>query len=101
MVFEDYHLHEQIRVILIRHWVDLTQVEYGVTNGVVYVTGSLRHHSLCHGNGNGNGNSRSNGQTPVSLETTLEGQFRGVHGVRDVVFRLDPLSSAHDPRRTP
>ena len=99
MVFEDYHLHEQIRVILIRHWIDLTQVEYGVTNGVVYVTGTLRHHSLC--NGNGNGARQSNGQTPVSLETALDGQFRRVHGVRDVVFRLDPLSSAPDPRRTP
>ena len=103
---EDYRLHACLRVLLIREWVDLSHLEYGVTNGVVYLTGTLRHHLTVAGpnenssaNSNGAsahhrpGNGRPSTDTDaVALAAMLEAQVQELPGVRDVVFRLSNLT---------
>ncbi len=42
VAFEDYRMKAQVRAILVRRWVDLSKLEYSVTNGVIYLRGSLR-----------------------------------------------------------
>lgn len=90
MQFNDYKITTQIRSLLVTRWVDLSRVDYGVTNGVVYMNGSLNHHL-----------SRAERDNPdlakasdVELVTVLERLVRSIHGVRDVVFKFSNLTKA-------
>jgi hypothetical protein len=43
---EDYALNAKVRILLIRKGFDLSRLDYGVTNGVVYLMGTLRTSTL-------------------------------------------------------
>ena len=86
MAFDDYRMKAQVRAVLVRRWIDLTKLEYSVTNGVVYLRGSL-HPYL----GERELDPRKNRETQAELANRLERSLRGIPGVRDVVFQLDRL----------
>ncbi len=39
---QDFQITEQVRRILARNWVDMTKLDYGTTNRVVYLRGRLQ-----------------------------------------------------------
>ena len=85
MPYEDYRLNAQVRTVLVRRWIDLSKVEYGVTNGVVYVRGSLRSYM----NSREQGDERLRREEEATVAGRLERILRQLPGVRDVVFQLD------------
>ena len=94
MALDDYRIHAWTRTELIRLWVDLSALEYGVQNGVVYLRGTLRPHTLgwFPGNGHvGNGNGRRRRSETCILAEDVEAVMRALPGVRDVVFQFDNL----------
>lgn len=85
MPYEDYRLNAQVRTVLVRRWIDLSKVEYGVTNGVVYLRGSL----LPCLTERERGDERLRKEEEATVAGRLERVLRQLPGVRDVVFQLD------------
>jgi len=86
LAFEDYRLNAQVRQLLVRRGVELSRIEHGVTNSVVYLRGSLR--SYMRGESDDPSQSRLD---EMALVTRLERALRALPGVRDVVFDLERL----------
>ena len=86
MSLTDYRINAQIRVILVRRGIDLSKVEYGVTNSVVYLRGSIRTFTIRQSNDP----SRDRLEEIESI-TRLEKAIRAIPGVKDVVFQMDHL----------
>ena len=86
MSLTDYRINAQIRVILVRRGIDLAKVEYGVTNSVVYLRGSIRTFIIRQSNDP----SRDRLEEIESI-TRLEKAIRAIPGVKDVVFQMDHL----------
>lgn len=84
MAAKDYALNAQIRTIFIQRWVDLSVLDYGVTNGVVYLRGTLRHH-LTRANLDATDKVQ---EEEVALVKNLDRVLRQVRGIRDVVYQL-------------
>ncbi len=87
MAFDDYRMRAQVRAVLVRRWVDLTKVEYSVTNGVIYLRGTLCPYVIER-----NTDAASTRDAQIELATRLERSLRMIPGVRDIVFQLDRLS---------
>jgi osmotically-inducible protein OsmY len=82
----DYRINAQIRVILVRRGIDLSKIEYGVTNSVVYLRGSVRTFTI----------RQSSDPSRDRLEeienmARLEKTIRAIPGVKDVIFQMDHL----------
>jgi hypothetical protein len=92
VALDDYRIHAWTRTELIRLWVDLSALEYGVQNGVVYLRGSLRPHAVGWIPENGSAG-RTNGRSRPSevciLAADVESVMRALPGVKDVVLRFD------------
>jgi len=86
VAFEDYRMKAQVRAILVRRWVDLSKLEYSVTNGVIYLRGSLRPYLTERMK-----DSTKNDDLELEMVVRLERSLRSLPGVRDVVFQLDRL----------
>lgn len=84
MLLADYKLNAQVRRLLVRRWIDLNQVDYGVTNGVVYLRGCLRPARFAEDK-----DPHDLRLEEITLATRLERSLRQIPGVRDVVFQLD------------
>jgi len=84
----DYKTSTLIRTLLVRKWVDMSCLDFGVTNGMVYITGTLRHH-LSRANQAESDRVRAE---ELSLAIHVERSIRGLPGVRDIIFRLSNLS---------
>jgi hypothetical protein len=84
LAFEDYRLNAQVRALLVRRCVDLSKVEHGVTNSVVYIKGSLRPYFMEVDDDL----SRAKLQE-IDIASKLERLLKAIPGVRDVVFQLD------------
>lgn len=86
MQHEDFRINATVRTLLIRLWIDTSQLDHGTMNGVVYLRGRLRKEMI-----------REDNRNPAEecarlLATRLERQIRTVRGVRDVVCTLDNVS---------
>lgn len=86
MSFGDYRLNAQVRAVLVRRNIDLTKVEHGVTNSVIYIRGTIRSFFI-----------ESDDLSEAKLREVeqvkiLEKLLRNLPGVRDVVFNLDRLT---------
>jgi hypothetical protein len=81
---DDYTLNAKVRILLIRKGFDLAKLEYGVTNGVVYLMGTLRTSTL-----QALEDATESRLHEASLAAWLERTLKHMNGVRDVVFRLD------------
>jgi hypothetical protein len=42
MSVEDYRINAFVRTVLVRRWIDTSRVDFGTSNGVVYLRGILR-----------------------------------------------------------
>ncbi len=84
MAYEDYRLNAQVRALLVRRWIDLSKVEYGATNGVVYLRGSLRPYLA-----DTVSDRQRSGEEEAVVAGRLERVIRQLPGVRDVVMQLD------------
>jgi hypothetical protein len=83
--YEDYRLNAQVRAVLVRRWLDLSKVEYGVTNGVVYLRGSLQPYIVDRVEKD----ERHLREEEAVVAGKLERVLRQLPGVRDVIFKLD------------
>ena len=86
MRLADYKLNAQVRRLLVRRWIDLGRLDYGVTNGVVYLRGCLRTSGL-----DDERNSEDARLEEITLAGRLERALRQIPGVRDVIFQLDHI----------
>ncbi len=83
MSVEDYRINAHVRSVLVRRWVDTSRVDFGTSNGVVYLKGMLRQVYR-----------RRPAEETEELDPLLgvirriEKDIRSINGVRDVVFRL-------------
>jgi len=84
LAFEDFRLHAQVRAALVRQGIDLSRVEHGVTNSVVYIKGSLRPYITEE-----NPDPAVAKRDEVARVTKVERVLRAIPGVRDVIFKLD------------
>jgi osmotically-inducible protein OsmY len=83
-VSQDFRINAQVRALFVRHNVDLTKVEHGATNGVVYVHGDLRSGLFDPSE------ELSEGRlAEAQFAHRIEKALRKLPGVRDVVFKLD------------
>lgn len=80
----DYSLNAQVRSTLVRKNVDLSRVEHGVTNSVVYIRGTLRPYLQ-----DVSSDLTAAKQEELQLVMRLERALRSLNGVRDVIFNLD------------
>ena len=90
MQIVDHRISTQIRTLLVRAWVDMSILDFGVTNGVVYFQGTFRHHLSRRG-------LRRDDRLKydeVEMVKRLERSVRQIPGVRDCIFRLDNLRKA-------
>lgn len=87
MAFDDYRLNAQVRQVLVRMGVELTKIEHGVTNSVVYVRGTVR--SYLDRESPDPVEAR---HSQAALVTRLEKMLRRLPGVRDVVFQIDHMT---------
>ncbi|HYV50310.1 MAG TPA: hypothetical protein VE910_00280 [Dongiaceae bacterium] len=86
MSLNDYRINGQIRVILVRRGIDLSKIEYGVTNSVVYLRGSIRSFSIRQSS-----DPSLDRLQEIDTMTRLEKAIRAIPGVKDVVFQMDHL----------
>lgn len=83
MAFDDYRINAQVRALLVRRGIDLQKVEFGTTNGIIYLRGELR----TYFNAPLDDMSQMR-QDEIVLVHKLEQALRRFPGVRDVVFHL-------------
>ena len=87
MQIDDHLLYTQNRTQLLRAWVDMSCLDFGVTNGVAYFQGTFRHHLSKR-------QLRRDERLKideVDMVKRLERSVRQIPGVRDCIFRLDNL----------
>lgn len=89
MQFEDFRINASVRTLLIRQWIDTTQLDHGTMNGIVYLRGSLRREITRLKDGKMD---ESPDESMRLLVIKLERQIRGVRGVRDVVCSLENMA---------
>ena len=86
MSVQDYRVNAEVRRLLVSRWVDVSLLQIGTTNGVVYILGHLD--STMEDPGR---RVRVPGPNEriLRLAMTLDKDLRRVRDVRDVVFKLD------------
>ncbi len=81
---DDHAIQTKVKAILVRKGVDLAGAGFGVTNGVVTLTGVLSSSHFASGGG-----ALDHVVQEAHLAKWLERQIKRISGVRDVVFNLD------------
>ena len=83
MSVEDYRINAYVRSVLVRRWIDTSMVDFGTSNGVVYLKGMFRQVYR-----------RKTAEGVEGVDDLLgivhrvEKDIRFIPGVKDVVFRL-------------
>ena len=80
---EDPTIYGKVKALLVRKGVDLRGVAFGVTNGVVNITGILNNTGS-----SANLDTLDNIVQEAALAKWLERQIKRISGVRDVIFGL-------------
>ena len=82
MSVEDYRINAFVRSVLVRRWIDTSRVDFGTSNGVVYLKGMFRQIYRRKA-------SEEEGVDDLlGVVHRLEKDIRSIQGVKDVVFRL-------------
>jgi Mg2+/Co2+ transporter CorC len=87
MSIEDYRINAFVRSVLVRRWIDTSRVDFGTSNGVVYIRGILRQ---IYGRKYLEEDEEEMDNL-LPLVRKVEKDIRTIPGVRDVVFKLDNL----------
>ena len=88
MSVQDYRINAEVRRFLVSRWVDVSRLQLGATNGIVYIIGSLdttmedRDRRL---------EQMGKEDRILVLARTVERDIRRIRDVRDVVFKLDTI----------
>jgi hypothetical protein len=80
---EDYRINAYVRSVFVRRWIDTTRIDFGTSNGVVYVRGLLRQTY-----GKRQLDRIDEVDELLGLVRRLEREIKGIPGVRDTVFKL-------------
>jgi hypothetical protein len=81
---EDYRINAFVRSVLVKRWVDTSRVDFGTSNGVVYVRGVFRQTY-----GKRQLHRVEEIDELLGLVKRIEREIRNIPGVRDTVFKLD------------
>ncbi|MBN1503511.1 MAG: hypothetical protein JW952_00440 [Candidatus Eisenbacteria bacterium] len=83
MSVEDYRINAFVRSVLVRRWIDTSRMDFGTSNGVVYLKGMFRQtyrRRIC--------DELEEEEDLVRVVHRLEKDIRSISGVKDVIFRL-------------
>lgn len=86
MSIEDYRINAFVRSVLVRRWIDTSRIDFGASNGVVYVRGILRQ---VYGRKALETKDDEDKDNLLGIIRRAEREIRSIPGVRDVVFKLD------------
>jgi len=86
MSVEDYRINAFVRSVLVRRWIDTSRVDFGTSNGVVYLRGIVRQ---VYGRKQLEDEDNEEVDSLLSLIRRIEKEIKSIPGVRDVVFKLD------------
>jgi hypothetical protein len=89
MSVQDYKINAEVRRFLVSRWVDVSRLQLGTTNGVVYVMGFLDTVVADPQRRADHAQQRSQGERALRLAMMLDKEIRRMPFVRDVVFKLD------------
>ncbi len=87
MTIADYRLNALVRAQLVRRGIEMAGLEHGVTNGVVYLKGTLRSYL----DPRTDDPSRAR-QDEAMLATRIERSLKQLPGIRDVILHMDRLT---------
>ena len=79
---DDFRINASVHTALVRFWIDTVNLEFGTSNGVVYLRGDLRRLSFRSRKENG-----TDDETPF-LARRLDLELKQINGVRDIVYDL-------------
>jgi hypothetical protein len=85
---QDYRINAEVRRLLVSRWVDVSSLQIGTTNGVVYLMGSFEPMVEDALERVGHVHERDPSQRLLRLLMLVEKELRRLRGVRDVVFHL-------------
>jgi hypothetical protein len=88
---QDYRVNAEARRRLVSRWVDVSRLQVGTTNGVIYVLGHLDTTMEDPARRPAEPQRQDPTERTVNLMIALERDLRRLPDVRDVVFRLDNL----------
>lgn len=91
MSVHDYRITAEVRRRLVSRWVDISRLQIGTTNGVVYLIGVLEPSVEDALERSGIEAEREASTRLVRLMTTVEKELRRIPEVRDIVFNLENL----------
>jgi osmotically-inducible protein OsmY len=83
----DYRMNGQVRALLVRRGIELGRLEFGVTNSVVYVRGTVRSYLYRQSDNPSEARLRM-----VDEVAQLERALRSIPGVRDVVMQVNRMT---------
>ena len=89
MSVEDYRINAAVRRHLVSRWVDVSRLQIGTTNKVVYVMGHLDSTVADPQRRAGGVERRSDDERALRMAQLLDRELRRMPMVRDVVFKLD------------
>ena len=89
MSAHDYKVNAEVRRFLVSHWVDVSRLQIGTTNGIVYLIGYLD--TMADDPTRRTDEVRETSAEGRALRTAqmLDKQLRRLPEVRDVIFKLE------------
>jgi hypothetical protein len=85
---QDYRVNAEVRRLLVSRWVDVSLLQVGTTNGVVYILGHLDS-TMADPTRRADARAGGVGERVLQLAVLLDKDLRRVRDVRDVVFKYD------------
>lgn len=82
MATDDFRINASVHTALVRFWIDTVTLEFGTTNGVVYLRGDLRRLSFR------SRKDEEKGDEAIFLARRLDIELKQIKGVRDIVYDL-------------
>ena len=92
MSAQDYRVNAEVRRLLVSRWIDVSRLQIGTTNGVVYLMGTLESavEDALERSGQGT-DSRDPVERLIRLVSLVEKELRRIRGVRDIVCKFRNL----------
>jgi len=87
----DYRITAEVRRRLVSHWVDVSRLQIGTTNGTVYIIGVLEPAVEDALERSGLAGEHDANERLIRLASVIEKELRRIRDVREVVFNLKNL----------
>ena len=91
MSVHDYRITAEVRRRLVSHWVDVSRLQIGTTNGTVYLIGALEPAVEDALERSGVAGERNSSERLIRLAMLIEKELRRIREVRDIVFNFKNL----------